>query len=169
MTASFFSYVRHYHDQVVILRQVNNVKFIPFREVSVMAPVYYRIPPYTTVCHRTVFPSLIIRVKLATKMGAIVDHDDQDAVPVCAAFFPANQNGVTTTVDTVCSIPCNLRDDRRRKHILVGDRGYISKTVADELRAFDMTLLTPWKKNMKKPPHRASERTMLRTITSDTR
>ena len=78
------------------------------------------------------------RGRLATKMGAIVD---QDAVPVCAAFFPANQNDVTTTVDTVCSIPCNLRDDRRRKHVLVGDRGYISKTVADELRAFDMTLL----------------------------
>jgi putative transposase len=71
------------------------------------------------------------RGRLATKMGVVVDSA---AIPIAFQFFEANRNDVTTTVPTIEQILCHLRKDRRYKHALIGDKGYISKDVAEALK-----------------------------------
>ena len=90
------------------------------------------------------------RGRLATKMGVVVDNA---AIPIALQFFEANRNDVTTTMPTVEQIPCALRKDRRYKHALIGDKGYISKDVADALKRISMRLVTPRKTNSRMKPN----------------
>ena len=100
------------------------------------------------------------RGRLATKMGVVVDNA---AIPIALEFFKANRNDVTTTIDTVDQIQCPLRKDRRYKHALIGDKGYISKDVAEALKHVSMRLVTPRKKNSRlKPNTRQDEVRLLR-------
>lgn len=92
------------------------------------------------------------RGRLATKMGAIVDNA---GIPVALEFFTANRNDVTTAMDTVSAIASPIRPegflgpDRRFKHTLVGDKGYVSKQLRVALSPYGIRLVTPRKKNSK--------------------
>ena len=90
------------------------------------------------------------RGRLATKMGAIVDAA---GIPVAVQFFTANRNDVTTAMDTVAAIQCPIQPtgllgpDRRYKHTIVGDKGYVSKHLQWALSQSGTRMLTPRKKN----------------------
>jgi transposase len=68
---------------------------------------------------------------LATKLSVICD---QDQIPVSACFYPANVTDVTTTIQSVNEVECNVRKDGRYSNVLVGDKGCISTAVKEALR-----------------------------------
>ena len=88
------------------------------------------------------------RGRLATKLSVLVDNA---MVPVSCEFFPANRNDCMTAIPTVKSICCPIRRDNRYTATIVGDKGYISKSIETDLRPMKLKLLTPYKKNARKP------------------
>ena len=86
------------------------------------------------------------RGRLATKMSVIVDNA---MMPLCCEFFPANQVDCTTAIQTINNIQCSIKPDKRYSNIVIADKGYISKTIVQALKAKNMRLLTPTKKNSK--------------------
>jgi transposase len=87
------------------------------------------------------------RGRLATKMSVICDTDQ---VPVSCTFYPANKPDVTTLLESVEAIACNVKKDGRYSTTLIGDKGYICKAHAECLRRQKrMKVLTPTKTNAK--------------------
>lgn len=84
------------------------------------------------------------RGRLATKMSAICDDN---MVMLSCQFYPANKNDSKTTLDAVSGIACKIKPDGRFCNVLVADKGYICRAVADELAKQRVRLLTPFKKN----------------------
>lgn len=100
------------------------------------------------------------RGRLATKQSIIVDYAQ---IPVSSCFFPANRNDVTTVLESVDNISCNIRKDKRYVNKLVGDKGYVSKELTRSLCTRNIRLLTPHKRNSKdKSKMSVSDRNSLR-------
>ena len=99
------------------------------------------------------------RGRMATKLSVICD---QDQIPVSACFFPANVTDVTTTIQSVNEVECNVRKDGRYSNVLIGDKGYISTAVKEALRQRRICLLTPAKKNAKHKKRSTLERARLK-------
>ena len=81
--------------------------------------------------------------KKATKVSLICDRDK---VPLVAKTFPANVHDVKTIAPTLDLLKdFELLNDKRNKHILLGDKGYITKEQFPNTR-----VLTYLRTNMKK-------------------
>ena len=83
------------------------------------------------------------RGREATKLSIICD---KKMIAVSKTFYGANKCDVTTLEKSVTEICCKIRKDNRYTTILVGDKGYPSKSNSDFCKRNRMRLLTPWKK-----------------------
>lgn len=84
------------------------------------------------------------RGRLATKMSVVVDNA---MTPLSCEFSPANVHDTVPAVQTIDGIGCKLRNDNRYRNVIVGDKGYVSVKLSEAIRARNMRLLTPRKKN----------------------
>jgi transposase len=84
------------------------------------------------------------RGRMATKMSMICDTA---MVPVSCTFYGANIADVTTAEKSVDAINCRIKNDMRYTNVLIGDKGYVSKQLAQALNLKKIRLLTPKKKN----------------------
>jgi putative transposase len=86
------------------------------------------------------------RGRRATKVSMICDRE---GVPISSIYYPANVSDVCTAIETVESIPCHIKKDKRHSNFLVGDKGYVSKNVKAVLKKSRINLVTPIKQRSK--------------------
>jgi len=83
-----------------------------------------------------------------TKISCVCDAA---GIVLSCQFYPSNYSDCLTTEEAVAQLVVDLSlQDMRRRVYLVGDKGYISKRVQEILSGVGITLLTPFRKNMKK-------------------
>lgn len=87
------------------------------------------------------------RGRLATKLSVICDNK---GVPISSTFFPANQNDITTVLESVAAIACNTKVDGRVVTTLVGDKAYTSKPISTILMKRNIRMIAPLKNNARK-------------------
>lgn len=99
------------------------------------------------------------RGRLATKISVICDSDE---VPISCSFFPANQQDITTVVETVSNIACKTKTDGRMVLTIAGDKAYVSKHVSKALESNNIRMVAPLKRNSLRKPHKNSDIDMFR-------
>ena len=73
-------------------------------------------------------PNPTDRAREATKISFICD---QHMIPTSMQVYPANRNDIRTLEPAVRGIACPIHRDGRYTSILVGDKGYVSKPIAE--------------------------------------
>ena len=91
------------------------------------------------------------RGRMATKLSVICDWDE---VPISCSFYPANQNDITTVMQTVDKIACKIKQDNRSVVTIAGDKAYTSKHVAEVLRGKNIRLIAPVRCNARNKEHK---------------
>jgi putative transposase len=99
------------------------------------------------------------RGRLATKVSVICDWDE---VPISCSFFPANQQDITTVVETVDNIACKTKRDGRTVLTIAGDKAYTSKHVSKVLISKNIRMVAPLKTNARKKFHKDEDMNILR-------
>lgn len=87
--------------------------------------------------------------KKQTKVSFICDRNKN---VYCMSFYTPNTSDVKTIISSINQIKNKFK---YRKINLVGDKGYISLAVKNELKNFNIDLIYPHKKNMTPTPQRS--------------
>lgn len=86
------------------------------------------------------------RGRLGTKMSVVCDNN---MVPLACLYDGSNTSDVSLALPTAASIACPLTNDGRRRCNIVGDKGYVSAPLRQQLRLLKLRLVTDKKKGCK--------------------